>query len=69
MKLEEAKTLYPGEWIAFHASEEGDNPEGMVVLHSSDRRVFDEELLKRGLIGVYITFTGPLSPEKYAVMF
>jgi hypothetical protein len=40
MKLEEAKTLYQGEWIAFRTSEEGDNPEGEVVLHNKDRRAF-----------------------------
>lgn len=69
MKLEEVKSLYPGEWLAFRTGEEGDNPEGEVVLHHRDRRTFDEELLERGLIEVYITFAGPLVPEKYAVMF
>lgn len=69
MKLEEAKTLYKGEWIAFRAFEEKDNPEGEVVLHNKDRRTFDKELLERGLIDVYITFTGELVPEGYAVMF
>jgi hypothetical protein len=69
MKLEDAKTRYQGEWIAFHALEEKDNPDGEVVLHNKDRRAFDKELLDRGLIDVYITFTGPLVPEGYAVMF
>jgi hypothetical protein len=31
MKLDEAKALYPGEWIAFRTIEEGDNPEGEVT--------------------------------------
>jgi hypothetical protein len=69
MKLEDAKTRYQGEWIAFHALEEKDNPDGEVVLHNKDRRAFDKELLDRGLIDVYITFAGPLVPEGYAVMF
>jgi hypothetical protein len=69
MKLEEAKARYPGEWIAFHAFEEGENPEGEVLLHNKDRRAFDKELLERKLTGVYITFAGPAVPEGYAVMF
>lgn len=69
MKLEEAKSLYPGEWIAFRNFEEGDNPEGEVVLHNKDRRAFDKELLDRELIDIYITFAGPAVPEGYAVMF
>lgn len=54
MRLEEAKALYPGEWIVFHVFEEGDNPEGEVLLHNKDRRAFDRELLERGLTDVYI---------------
>lgn len=69
LKLEEAKALYPGEWIAFRASKEGDNPEGEVVLHNKDRRAFDKELLEREMTDVYITFAGPPVPEGYAVMF
>jgi len=69
MKLEEAKAIYPGEWIAFHAFEEGENPEREVLLHNKDRRAFDKELLERGLTDVYITFAGPPVPEGYAVMF
>lgn len=74
MKLEEAKTLYSGEWIAFRPFEESefdksDNPEGEVVLHNKDRRTFDKELLERGLIDIYITFAGPPVPEGYEVMF
>ncbi len=69
MKLENAKALHRGEWIAFRSFEEKDNPEGEVVLHNKDRRIFDKELLKRGLIDIYITFAGPTVPEGYAVMF
>ena len=69
MRLEEAKALYPNEWIAFRAFEESDNPEGELVLHNKDRRAFDKELLEQGLTGVYITFAGPPVPEGYAVMF
>jgi len=69
MKLEEAKRCYSGEWIAFLTLEEGDNPEGEVLLHNKDRRAFDRELLQKGLIDIYITFAGPAVPEGYAVMF
>lgn len=69
MKLEEAKKVYEGEWIAFRALEESDNPEGQVVLHHKDRRTFDKELLQRGLTEVYITFAGPPVPEGYTVIF
>ncbi len=69
MKLEEAKALYPGEWIAFRPSEEAENPEGEVLLHNKDRRAFDRELLERTLTDVYILFAGPPVPEGYAVMF
>ena len=69
MKLKEAKTLYPREWIAFRTAEKGDNPDGEVLLHNKDRRTFDRELLERDLIDVYVTFTGEAVPEKYAVMF
>jgi|GEM_PF-817970 len=65
MKLEEAKKLFQGEWIAFRSSEEGDNLEGEVVLHHKDRRTFDKELLQEGLTEVYITFSGPPVPEGY----
>lgn len=69
MKLEEAKTLYHGEWIAFRTSEENDNPEGEVLLHNKNRRAFDKELLRQGLTNIYITFTGPPVPEGYAAIF
>ncbi|MBN2208457.1 MAG: hypothetical protein JW759_04095 [Candidatus Coatesbacteria bacterium] len=69
MRLAEAKTRYRSEWIAFRTSEETDNPEGEVVLHSKDRRAFDKELLRRGLIDVYITFAGPPVPDGYSVVF
>jgi hypothetical protein len=69
MKLEEAKKLHQGEWIAFRTLEESENPEGEVVLHNKDRRAFDKELLQKGLTDVYITFSGPPVPEGYAVIF
>ena len=69
MKLEEAKAQYPGEWIAFRAFEERDNPEGEVLLHNKDRRAFDRELLERKLTDIYILFAGPPVPEGYAAMF
>ena len=69
MKLEEAKALYSGEWIAFRAFEEGHNPEGKVALKYKDRRAFDKELLKQRLTNVYITFAGPPIPKNYAIIF
>jgi len=69
VKLEEAKALHPGEWIAFRALEENGNPEGEVVLHNKDRWAFDKELLARELRDVYITFTGPVVPEGYGTLF
>ncbi|MBM3239611.1 hypothetical protein FJZ31_25265 [Candidatus Poribacteria bacterium] len=69
MKLKDAKNRYYGEWIAFRAYEEGDNPDGEVVLHNKDRRNFDSELIARGLKDIYITFAGPLIPKGYTVIF
>ncbi len=68
MKLEEAKDLYPGEWIAFRSQDDSENPEGEVLLHHKDQRVFDEELLKRKLAGIYITFAGPPIPDGYGTL-
>ena len=69
MKLEKAKALYQGEWIAFRAFEGNDNQEGEIVLHNKDRRSFDKELGEQGLTDVYITFAGPPVPEGYAAIF
>ena len=69
MTLEEAKQRYDAEWIAFRAIEHGENPEGEVLLHRAGRREFDKELLRRGLVDVYITYAGPAVPEGYAAMF
>lgn len=69
MSLEEAKTRFQGEWLAFRAFDEGDNPEGEVILHHKDRRTFDKELVEGSITGVYVTFAGPPVPEGYAVMF
>ena len=69
MRIEEARAKYQGEWIAFQAFEERDDPEGKVILHNKDRRAFDKELVERGLKDVYITFAGAPVPQGYAVMF
>lgn len=69
MRLEEIKTLYQGEWIAFRARDEGENPEGEVLLHHKDRKAFDRELVEKGLTNVYITFAGPIIPEGYGTLF
>ena len=65
MKLEEAKTKYPGEWIAFRMLDDTDNPEGEVILHNRDRRLFDKQLIEIGIRDIYITFAGPPIPEGY----
>lgn len=69
MRLEEAKVMYQGEWIAFRAFDESDNPEGEVILHNKDRWAFDKEIIERGITDVYITFAGPLVKEGFSVMF
>lgn len=69
MRLQDAKTKYQGEWIAFRALEEAENPEGDILLHHKDRRTFDREILRLKLTEVYITFAGPPVPEGYAVIF
>jgi hypothetical protein len=69
VRLEEAKARHQGEWIAFRAFDESDNPEGEIVLHDKDRQTFDKELIECGITDVYIIFAGPPVPEGYAVMF
>jgi len=69
MRLEEAKTRYPGEWIAFRVFDESENPEGEVILHEKDRWKFDKELIEQGITDVYITFAGPLVKEGFSIMF
>jgi hypothetical protein len=69
MRLEQAKEMYQGEWIAFRPFEESADPEGEVILHNKDRRTFDKELVQRGLTDLYLTFAGPPVPEGYAVIF
>jgi len=68
MRLEEAKKLYPDEWIAFRSNEDGENPDGDVLLHNKNRKAFDKELLELKLINVYITFAGPVVPEGYVLI-
>jgi len=67
--LEKAKVLYPEEWIAFRPLDDSDNPEGEVVLHEKERCLFDEELVNRELVDVYVTFAGPPVPEGSDTLF
>ena len=71
MKLEEAKEKFQGQWIAFHSygSEQEPNPEGKVLLHKKNRREFDNELLRRKIKDVYITYAGPPLPQGYSAFF
>lgn len=69
MRLEEIKTLHPGEWIAFRPTDENDNPEGELILSNKDRKTFDKKLVTRGITNVYITFAGPIIPEGYGTLF
>ncbi len=64
MTLEEAKIQYPNEWIAFVILKSGDNPEGEVEYHNNDPEEFDQEVLKRKLNNVYLTYTGEITPEE-----
>jgi hypothetical protein len=68
MRLEEAKKLYENEWIAFKKNENGENPDGDVLLHNKNRRTFDKELLKLKPAKVYVTFAGPPVPEGYTII-
>ena len=69
MKLSEAKELYPNEWIAFRIDKDGENPEGEVLLHDADWASFEKEFTRRGLIDVYVLYSGALVPEGYTVIF
>jgi hypothetical protein len=69
VKLKEAKELYPNEWIAFRATQDGENPEGDVLLHNKDRDVFDQGLLELDADEIYIVFAGPPIPEGYGFLF
>lgn len=68
MKLADARELYDGEWIAFRTTDDGEDPDGEIVLHRRGRREFDKALLQRGLTDVYITYAGPPVPEGYATV-
>ncbi len=70
MTLAEAKSKFRNEWIAFRISKEEDkeNPEGKVVLHHKHRMKFNKELVKEKIIDVYVTYTGPVVKEGYAVI-
>jgi len=69
MTLEEVKSQYQGEWIAFRTFDETENPKGEVVLHGKDRWQFDKKLIELGITDVYITFAGPLVREGFSVVF
>jgi hypothetical protein len=69
MCLENAKKLYPNEWIAFRSSSHDEDPEGEVVFHHPDRNTFESELLAKKIVNVYLTYTGELVKEGYSVLF
>ncbi|MBW8051824.1 MAG: hypothetical protein FVQ77_16100 [Cytophagales bacterium] len=69
MKLEEAKIKYKGQWIAFRAFDESDNPEGRVILHGKDRKDFYKKLIEQGITDVYLTFAGPLTQKAMVLCF
>jgi hypothetical protein len=70
--LEQAKTKYSGEWIAFlvhKEKEELDKIEGEVIEHHRDRRKLHERLRQKNVRNAYVTFAGPLIKPGYSVMF
>ena len=70
--LEQAKTKYSGEWIAFLVYEEKEEIEmleGEVIEHHKDRRKLHERLRQRNVKNAYVTFAGPLIKPGYSVMF
>ncbi len=72
LTLNEAKALYPREWIAFQVEEEKENLEqalGQVLDHHADRRELHRRLRGCGVKEVYINFSGPLIRPGYEVMF
>ena len=71
MRLEEAKKIFQGEWIAFqiYKGKESDNPEGDVLAHNKNRRDFDKTILQKAVKDIYITFAGPAIPEGYTAFF
>jgi hypothetical protein len=69
MKLDEAKKMFHGEWIAFRITKESQNPEGDVLLHNKNHRVLGKKILQKGIKDVYITFAGPAIPEGYTACF
>ena len=69
MRLDEAKKLYENEWIAFKKNENGDNPDGDVLLHNKKRKAFEKKLLELKLTNIYITFSGPVVPKDYVLIY
>ena len=58
--IKKLKTRYKGEWMAIK--------QGKVVAHDPDRRKLHEEVRKKKLKGVYITFSGPIVKPGYEVI-
>ncbi|MEK7263922.1 MAG: hypothetical protein AAB071_05370 [Bacteroidota bacterium] len=69
MTLQEARTKFPNEWMAFKELEEGDNPNGEIIYHHKERRRFHQAILEKKIINVYITYNGLAVPEDMAIMF
>jgi hypothetical protein len=70
--LKQAKKKYPGEWLAFLVTDEGDKPDeliGEVLIHKKDRREVHEQLRRKKVKNAYITYAGPLIKPGYSVMF
>ncbi len=69
--LEEAKQRYAGEWLAFSITEEAPTGElfGYMIAHNSDRRELHQELRKKEVKDVYVTFAGPPVKPGYTVIF
>ena len=69
MKLKTAKRKFKAQWLAFKYTNEAKD-EGQVLLHDKDRKALYKKLdLKKAGGKVYVTYTGPLIPKEYSILF
>ena len=68
MRLEEAKKLYVGEWIAFQEFGEEENPEGQVEAHHKDRDILINLIQSIKRENLYITYANIEKETQHAFM-
>lgn len=69
MRLSQALELYKDQWIAFRMANDGDDPDGDVVVHDANRDAFRRRLKDGQVKSVYITFSAEPIAEGYVAMF